>query len=186
MNVDAKNILVMTGSPRKGGNSDILADAFIKGASAAGHEVSVFRAAADVVNGCRACDACWSKGKPCVFPDGFEKLFPLLEKADVLVLCTPIYWFGFSAQIKSAIDKFYSYGSSKRKADLKIKETVLLLCAEDTDPNVFNGAIETYKGICDYKEWKDRGIISVMNVNAKGDINGNEALAQAEQLGSSI
>lgn len=182
----SKNILIITGSPRKGGNSDTLAEAFIKGAEANGNEVSVFRAAHDLVNGCRACDACWSKGKPCVFSDGFEKLAPLLEKADMLVLCSPVYWFGFSAQLKSAVDKFYSYESSNRKTALKISETILLLCAEDTDPHVFAGPTATYKGICDFKGWKDRGMITVVNVGAKGDIVGNEALAEAEKLGLTV
>lgn len=182
-----KNILIITGSPRKGGNSDMLADAFARGAKASGHDVSVFASAHDVVAGCKACNACWSKGDACVFPDGFRNLSPLLEKADVLVLASPLYWFGFSAQIKAAVDKFYAYMSPNRKAALKIAEAVLLMTAEGSeDELLLKGSLGTYEGICDYMEWKNRGVITVTDVNAKGEIAGNPALAEAEKLGASL
>ena len=95
-----KNILVLTGSPRKGGNSDLMADAFIKGAIAKGHQVIKFETAKKVIGGCKACDKCWSLGTACVFRDDFAELEPLIEKADVIVLATPLYWFNMSAQIK--------------------------------------------------------------------------------------
>lgn len=54
-----KKVLVLTGSPRKGGNSDLLADALIKGAQASGHTAVKFEAGAMQINGCSACDRCW-------------------------------------------------------------------------------------------------------------------------------
>lgn len=178
-----KNILVLTGSPRRGGNSDILADHFIKGLESAGHIATRFNAAADPVLGCKACDACWSKGLACVFADGFARLGPLLEKADALALVSPLYWFTFSAQIKAAVDKFYSYMSPRRKTELSIKEGALLMCGEGGE-ECFKGPVETFKGICDYLKWKNRGMIIVPHINAKGDILGNAALRETEKLGA--
>ncbi|MDL2210814.1 flavodoxin family protein, partial [Desulfovibrio sp. OttesenSCG-928-O18] len=132
-----RNILVITGSPRKGGNTDTLVDAFIKGASHAGHTVSRFNAAATEIKGCRGCDKCWTTGTPCIFRDGFDTLAPMLAEADTLVLASPVYWFGFSTQLKSAVDKFYAMVRETCPTPLKIKDAILLLVAGDEDEAVF-------------------------------------------------
>lgn len=182
----SKNILVMTGSPRKNGNSETLANAFIKGAKSKGHVVTVFDTATKTVKGCRACNACWSKGDACVFEDGFRELAPLLAEADLIVLATPLYWFGFTAQIKAAIDKFYSFMVPACKQKLKATEMALLMCAEDARQQAYVGAVGTYKEICDFLQVKDRGMITVTGVNLIGDIVGNPALAEAEAFGASL
>lgn len=180
----SKNVLVITGSPRKDGNSEKMADAFIKGAQSKGHEVTKFNAAAKTIGGCRACDTCWSKGRACSFIDGFTELEPLLEHADVIVFATPLYWFGISAQLKAAIDRMYAFTMENSKKRLKIQEGVMLICGADEGMEIFNGAIETYKSILDYMKWKNSGILAVPNVSAKGDIQNTDALQKAEQLGS--
>lgn len=181
-----KNILVLTGSPRKGGNSDTLADAFIEGARSKGHDAARFETAVKTVQGCRACNACWSKGDACIFDDGFRELAPLLVKADVLVLATPLYFYGFASQIKAAIDKFYSFMVPHAKQKLKLKEAVLLMTAEEDRQEAFAGSVGTYKSICEYLELADRGMITVQGVNAKGEIAGNASLEQARALGASM
>lgn len=182
----SKNILVITGSPREGGNSELMADAFIAGAKAKGHETVKFRAAAKKINGCTACNTCWSKGRACSFDDGFTELEPLLEKADVLVFSSPLYWFGMTAQIKAAIDKFYAYLMDNCQRPLHIKESALLICGEGKEIESFNGAVETYKYTADYWRWKDAGVLVVPKVYAKGAIAKTDALARAEELGRSI
>lgn len=182
----SKNILVVTGSARKNGNSETLADAFIKGAKSKGHEVAKFRAAEKTIQGCRNCNACWSKGDACIFDDGFRELAPLMAKADVLVLASPVYFFGMTAQIKAAIDKIWAFLQPAAKEKLKIAESVLLMCAEDTRLEVYNGCVGTYKGIGDFMQWKDRGIITVLGVGPLGAMAENSALAEAEALGASM
>jgi multimeric flavodoxin WrbA len=86
-----------------------MAEAFMKGALSKGHQVTKFRAAAKAISGCKACNTCWSKDRACSFRDGFTELEPLLEKADVTVFASPLYWFGMSSQIKAAIDRMYAY-----------------------------------------------------------------------------
>ena len=178
-----KNILVITGSPRKKGNSTLLAEAFIKGAKAKGHEVTTFDAAAKNIKGCKACGSCWSKGRACVFTDGFTELEPLLEQADAVVFATPLYWFSFSAQIKAAIDKMNAYDSEKVLRPLKVKEAALLVCGAGEDERIFDGIIATYKSMLKYLGWRDNGIITVTGVQEKGDILKTEALASAEKSG---
>ena len=120
-----KNILILTGSPRVGGNSDLMADAFQKGAESAGHKVVRYEAGRNAILPCRACEACFSNGKACVWDDRFSnELAPLIEEADVIVLATPLYWFTFPAQLKAAIDKMYSFIIGER--NIAGKEAFLL------------------------------------------------------------
>jgi multimeric flavodoxin WrbA len=182
----SKNILVLTGSPRKNGNTDLLAQAFIEGAIEAGHQVERYDAGRKMIHGCTACDACWSKGTACVFTDGFTELEPMLEAADVLVIASPLYWSTFPAQLKAAIDKLYAYVSPACQLPLKIKESALLACGELEGEQIFKGMVETYLGIADYLAWLNRGIIRVPEVFAKGDILKTDALEKAKTLGKSI
>ncbi|MBE6035835.1 MAG: flavodoxin family protein [Clostridiales bacterium] len=179
-----KNVLVITGSPRKGGNSDLMADAFIEGAKSAGHIVTKWCSGEKNIEGCRACETCFSTGKACSFDDDFNQLAPLIEKAEVLVLATPVYWFSYPAQIKAAIDKMYSFYMGKRS--LKIKESVLLTCAEMDDMSVFDGMKTTYDHIRSFLQWENRGYLAVPSVHAAGDIIGTTALHKARALGSEL
>lgn len=179
-----KNILVLTGSPRKGGNSDMLAESFIKGASDQGHHIIKFETAFKKIIPCIACNRCWTQGTACVVPDAFTELEPLLEKADMLVFVTPIHWFAMSVSIHLALDKLYAYARNGNKT-LPITEAMLLMCSAD-GPDAFRGAMETYKLILDYLNWKDAGTLTVPNVSQKNDILNTNALIRAERLGSRI
>jgi len=184
--LEKKDVLVITGSPRKNGNSDKMADAFIKGTQSVGHEVTKFEAGKKKIDGCKACETCWSKGRPCSFQDDFDELAPLLEAADVIVFSTPLYWFSFSTQIKAAIDKMYAYVGGNCKRPLKIKESLLFVCGADDAIHVFDGIKATYKESALYMKWQDRGVMVVPNVNGKADIEATDVLGKIEELGKSL
>jgi multimeric flavodoxin WrbA len=156
----------------------------MKGATEAGHEVIQCDAGRKNIMGCKACDTCYSKGKPCSFDDDFNSIAPLMEKADIIVFVTPLYWFTFPAQLKAAIDKMYSFIIGGK--ELKIKESMLLVCGEDADESVFNGIVNTYKRISCYQKWTDRGHLVVPGVLNKGDILSTEYLVIAEKMGHTI
>ncbi len=181
-----KNILVITGSPRKDGNSELMADAFIRGSRSNGHEVTKFRAASKKIGGCRACNTCWSKGRACTFQDGFTQLEPLLEKADSIVFASPLYWFSLSAQIKAAIDRMNAYDAENCKKPLKIKESILLVCGANEGMDIFKGVIETYKSIANYMNWENAGIVAVPKVGTQKEVLKTDAVHTAEQLGKSL
>lgn len=183
----SKNILVLTGSPRKQGNSDMMAEAFIRGAKSAGHIVNKYEAAFTKISGCRACDTCWSKGVPCSFNDAFnEKFAPLIEKADILVLCMPLYYYGFPASIQATLEKTYSYVVPQCPSKMKISETALLICGGDHEHYLYSGAIDTYKHISERFQWKDRGMVIATGVMEKGEITSTDYLKQSETLGKNI
>ena len=94
------NILVVTGSPRKGGNTEILADAFAQAAKESGHEVTVRKLSRLKVGPCLACEYCFTHDGVCVQNDDMNEILLDVHKADMLVLASPIYWFDISAQIK--------------------------------------------------------------------------------------
>lgn len=177
----AKNILILTGSPRVGGNSDALAAAFAEGAREAGHMVQVFDAGRASILPCRACDACSKAGK-CVFNDDFQKLDPMLREADVIALVSPLYWYDVSAQLKLAIDKLKSFSGA-----LHIRESVLLMCGAVEDTARFDGAVQVYKRITEGSlQWTDRGVILAGGCSPKGAIADHPALEQARALGKSL
>lgn len=178
-----KNILIITGSARSGGNSELLAEAFAKGAKASGHTVNTFHSGQDRMSGCIACDACWSTGKPCVIEDGFDAMWPLLEQADMLVFCSPLYWYSFSGHIKNAMDRIYAYSKKDIPRPLKVREAMLLMCGETWFKKSFDGPAESYRQILGYKGWKDRGRLFVTSVHEQGEIAGNSALKTAEEMG---
>ncbi len=180
---ERKNILIMTGSAREGGNSDLLAEAFAKGAREAGHDVRIFACGRAHIRACLFCGKCWAAGSPCVQKDDFEQLWPLLEQADMLVFCSPLYWYNVSGHLKCAVDRFFPYSQKGKPRDLKIRETMLLMCGESWFEKSFAGPAEAYRQMIGYKGWKDRGRLFATKVFEKGDIAGSSVLKKAEQMG---
>ena len=180
---EKKNILVVTGSAREGGNSMLLADAFARGARGAGHTVNLFHSGLAPMGACLHCDGCWTTGRPCVVEDGFTGFWPLLEQADMLVFCSPLYWYNFSGHIKCAMDRMYPWSRKGRPRDLRVQEAMLLMCGESLFPRSFAGAAEAYRQMLGLKRWQDRGRLFVTGVHEFGAMEGHKALAVAEQMG---
>ena len=104
----AMKILVLTGSPRKDGNTNFLADELIRGATEAGHSVDRFDSAFKKVHSCIACDVCEMSGKPCVFKDDFEFVRARIIEADLVAFVSPVYFWGFSTPLKAVMDRFHA------------------------------------------------------------------------------
>ena len=103
-----KKIVVITGSPRKNGNSFAMTDAFIKAAEKKGHSITRYDAADMEIKGCTACESCFKAKNACVFDADFNSMVPVIEEADVVVFATPLYWYTFPAQLKAVIDKLFA------------------------------------------------------------------------------
>lgn len=181
-----KEILVLAGSPRINGNSDMLADAFIEGAQNAGHSVTKIYAAAHKVNGCLGCNKCWSDGTHCVQKDDMVKIYPAFEKASVLVFATPLYYYSWSAQIKSVLDRTFTYASPGRKANMAVKECALLVAAETREPADLDGLVGSYRIAARFCRWKDRGVLLATGVYEKGAVKEGNWLEQAKKMGMEI
>jgi len=176
----SKKIVVLTGSPRKNGNSFAMTDAFIKVAEAKGHTITRFDAADLTVSGCTACETCYQSGKACSIDDDFNKLAPSIEEADAVVFTAPLYWYTFPAQLKAVIDKFFALYCGKR--GVGNKECALISCCAEDDVAVMDGIVFAYKHTTELMEWKSVGEVLVPSVHNPGDIQKTDGIAQAAAL----
>ena len=174
-------ILVITGSPRKNGNSATLADHFIKGAKEAGHEVVRFDAAFKKVHPCIACNSCGMNG-PCVFKDDFEFVRKHIIGANCVVFATPMYYFGISAQLKAVIDRFYAINGSIHVP----KKAVLLMTYANTAASEAVPIKSHYEVLLKYLGWTDAGQVIAPGVWPVGAIRHTRFPEQAYRLGKSI
>ena len=133
----SKKIVVITGSPRKNGNSFAMTDAFIKAAEEKVHTVTRFDAAMKNVGGCHACETCFKTGKACSFDDDFNDVAPAIMEADAVVFTMPVYWYSIPAQVKGVIDKLFSFCVAGK--DVAGKECALVTCCEEDDMSVMDG-----------------------------------------------
>ena len=174
-------ILILTGSPRKKGNSATLADYFTKGATEAGHEVVRFDAAYKKVHPCRACNSCGMDG-PCVFEDDFDFVRTHIMDAGCVVFATPMYYFGISSQLKAVIDRFYAINGKIHVP----KKAVLLMTYANTAASEAVPIKSHYEVLLRYLGWTDAGQVIAPGVWPVGAINRTKYPEQAYQLGKKI
>lgn len=176
-------ILVLSGSPRKGGNSDLLAAEFAASAQEKGHEVDVVRVAERKIGGCAGCERCWENGgAPCVQKDGMQELYPMLNLADMVVFATPCYYFGFPAQLKAVMDRFYPFSKEGKSDVFGDKQCAMIVCGGSEDEDDFEAQVRSYEIMTDSIGWEDRGILVVTGVNERGDVKGTDWMQAARDL----
>ena len=174
-------ILVLTGSPRKNGNSNTLADNFIKGAAEKGHEIVRFDAAEKEVHPCIACNSCGMDG-PCVFDDDFEFVREHIISANLVVFATPMYYFGMSSQLKAVIDRFYAINGQIHVH----KKTVLLMTYANNSRQNELPIVTHYEELLSYLGWEDAGRVIAPGVWTEGSVQRTKYPAMAYELGKSI
>ena len=175
-------IVILTGSPRKCGNTDVLAQAFADGAKI-NNDVEIINVCDFKVNPCMGCNSCFTReGNKCFQNDAMQEIYAKLSQADMLVIASPVYFYGISAQLKAVIDRIHT----PTRKTFKIKSLALLLTAGSTKSSVFDAIAKQYELILDYFHFEDKGRIFVGGVNDKGAIAGREELGQAYALGKSI
>lgn len=175
-------ITVITGSPHRRGTSALLADEFIRGAQEAGHEVFRFDSAFARVSPCLGCDKCGNGAAPCVQKDDMQELNPHLKEAELVALVTPLYYFGFSAQIKAVIDRFYANDNNIHGG----KRAVLLATAYDADARVMDALAAHFETICRYVKWENAGRVLALDCNTRADIERTNFPQMAYELGKSL
>ena len=176
----SKKIVVITGSPRKNGNSFAMTDAFIQAAEAKGHTVTRFDAAMKNVGGCHACMTCYKTGKACSFDDDFNTIAPAILEADAVVFTTPVYWYSIPAQIKGVIDRLFSLVIGGK--DVAGKECAMIVCCEEHEMDVMDGVRMPLERTAALLKWNMVGEVLVPGVLNEGDIAKTDGCAQAAAL----
>lgn len=174
-------IVVLSGSPRKDGNTELLVNSFAEGAKKH-NDVEVISIREYHVQPCCGCNSCRTGSRKCFQKDDMCSVFEKLSDADILVIASPVYFYGVSAQLKAVIDRFHS----PERQQAGFKGMALLLVAADTIPNLFDSIISQYRLTLDYFQLKDYGMVTVGGVEEKGAIKGSEKLKEAYALGLSL
>ena len=178
----SKKILILSGSPRKGGNSDLLCDAFLRGAKEAGNEVEKIRIAEKKIGYCSACYYCVQSGGVCAKKDDMTELLQKMIDADVIVLSSPVYFYSIDAQLKAVIDRTVA-----RWTQVKNKAFYYIVTCADDDRASQERTLECFRGYADCVEGaKEMGVVYGTGVHKPGEIKNTPAFTEAYQLGRSV
>ncbi|MDD4849316.1 MAG: flavodoxin family protein [Gemmiger sp.] len=177
-----KKVLVISGSPRKGGNSDTLCDAFIRGASESGHDTEKVFLRSQKINYCTGCGVC-NTTHQCVQRDDMAALLEKLVQADVIVLATPVYFYTMDGQMKTMIDR-----TVPRYQEIAGKDFYFIVTAADTDAAAMQRTISGFRGFtadC-LPNAHEKGIVYGTGVWQVGEIQNSPALQQAYEMGKQV
>ena len=175
-------ILVIESSPHKKGSSNLLADHFIRGAEERGHQVMVFDAGHANLHPCLGCDVC-GMSNPCCQKDDMIGLQEKILGSDMVVFVTPLYYFGMSTQLKTVIDRFYSFNGKLTEKGLK---TALIVAAWDENDWTMKDISAHYETLCRYLHFKDQGQILGTGCGSVSMTRNTMFTKQAYELGKSL
>lgn len=177
----SKKVLILSGSPRNNGNSDILCDEFMKGAIEGGNEVEKIRVAEKKIGFCMGCYACEPTGV-CAIKDDMAEVLQKMIDADVIVLASPVYFYSVDAQLKALIDRTIA-----RWLEVKNKEFYYIVTAAEAELEAAETTIECLRGYAKCVEGaKEMGIIYGLGVLKKGEIINTKAMTEAYDMGKSV
>jgi Multimeric flavodoxin WrbA len=178
----SKKVLILSSSPRKNGNSEILCDKFMKGAEEAGNQVEKISLHEKNIHYCTGCGVCNTTHK-CVQTDDMAEILDKMLAADVIVMATPVYFYTMNAQMKTLIDR-----AVPKYTEISNKEFYFIVTAADTEQENLERTIDGFRGFTDgcLKGAVERGVIYGAGVWHKGEINGTKAMHQAYEMGKSV
>ncbi len=171
-----KNILILSASPRKNGNSDILCQQFMKGAEDAGNQVELISLYDKSIGFCRACYACFKTGK-CVLKDDMAEILDKIQAADVLVVATPTYFLTMNGKLKNTIDRFLP-----KWQDLGGHDVYIIITGHDGREGL-KLVGEELTTIFSYLGNEIKGVIWGEGVWQKGEVTSTKAMDEAYQAG---
>ncbi len=177
-----KNVLILSGSPRKGGNSDLLCDEFMRGAKEAGHKVTKINVADKKIAPCRGCYYCNEHNGKCIHKDDMTDILQAMIDADVLVLASPVYFYSIDAQLKALIDRTVA-----RWTEIRDKEFYYIATCADTEKESIETTLACFRGYADCVEGaKEMGVIYGTGVYEKGEVKDSPAMAEAYEMGKNV
>lgn len=177
-----KKVLIISSSPRKGGNSETLAASFAKGAQDAGHSTQTVYLREKKFGFCKGCLSCLKVGH-CVINDDAVEVAAKMHDADVLVFATPVYYYSVSGQLKTMLDR----ANPLYDSDYAFTKVYLLATAAEDAPYVVEGAVKAVQGWVDcFGRCTLADTIFAGGVNGVGDISGHPALEKAYRAGKEI
>ena len=178
-----KKVLILSGSPRKGGNSDILCDEFARGARKRGHEVEKVFISEKKIAPCLGCYYCKDHGGKCVYDDDMAELLQKIIDCNVLVLSSPVYFYAICAQLKIVIDRTVA-----RWTELENKNLYYIMTSADDESDTMDGTLACFHGfaMC-INGYEEKGTLYGRGVHEKGEVKNRPELMQiAYEMGESV
>lgn len=174
-----KKVLIISASPRKGGNSDLLCDQFLKGAREAGHQAEKIFLPEHKINYCLGCGVC-NNTHVCVQKDGMKPLLDKMAEADVIVLATPVYFYSMDGQLKTFIDR-----TVPRYTEITDKDFYFILSAADTEKKNMTRTLEALRGFTEdcLDGAREQGVIYGVGAWQKGEVKNTPAYQEAYEAG---
>lgn len=177
----SKRVLVLSGSPRKGGNSDLLCDQFILGAKESGNTVEKIFVSDNKIGYCTGCYACENTGK-CVQKDDMASILEKIIESDVIVMATPVYFYSLDAQMKTLIDRTVA-----RYTEINNKEFYFIATAAVNSKALLERTMECFRGFTDCLNGsKEKGVIYGTGAWQKGDIKASQSMKEAYEMGKNL
>jgi multimeric flavodoxin WrbA len=177
----AKKVLVLSASPRKGGNSDLLCDQFVRGAKEAGNEAEKIFLKDKNINYCTGCGTCFNTGK-CVQKDDMAEVLEKMVAADVIVMATPVYFYTMNGQMKTLIDR-----TCPRYTEISNKDMYFIMAAAVSRKDALERTLEGFRAFTSCLTGpKEKGVIYGTGAWKKGDIKGSKAMTQAYEMGKKV
>lgn len=177
-----KNIIILSSSPRRGGNSDTLCNEFLRGAKDAGHTVEKIFLGDKSINYCTGCSTCAIHNRPCPQRDDMPEILDKMIAADIIVMATPVYFYTMSAQMKTLIDRccgLYTQMSGK-------EFYFIVTAAEDNQPRM-ERTIDTFQGFLDCLDGATiKGVVYGLGVWHVGEVNNRPVMDEAYRMGNKI
>ena len=178
----SKTVLVLSTSPRKGGNSDALADAFVRGAQKAGNQVEKITLYDKTIGFCKGCLSCQNTQR-CIIRDDADAITQKMLTADVIAFATPIYYYGMCGQMKTLLDR----ANPLFAAAYQFRDIYLLAAAAEADEHTVDGAVTGLQGWIDcFEKARLAGTVFAGGVTAVGEIQGHPALQQPYETGKTV
>jgi multimeric flavodoxin WrbA len=174
-----KHVLILAGSPRKGGNSDLLCDQFLLGAKEAGHQVEKIYVADQEINYCTGCGACFEKTGNCVQQDDMADVLAKMIHADVIVMATPVYFYRMNGQMKTLIDR-----TCPGYTEISNKDFYFIMTAAVTNSTLLERTLESFRGFtaC-LDDAREKGVVYGTGAWHAGEIKGSGAMDEAFAMG---
>ncbi len=178
----AKKVILVSSTPRKNGNSEVLAEEFARGAREAGNETEMIRVRDFDLKFCVGCLSCQSHDR-CVLQDGMNELYERFQQADVLVFATPVYYYAVSGQLKTFLDRL----NPLYPRENRFRDVYLLATCSDTEKAALEGAIKDIQGWIDcFEGVRLAGVVYGTGATAVGEIRRTCAPQEAYRLGSAV
>lgn len=178
----SKKVLVLSASPRKSGNSEMLCDQFMLGVKESGNQVEKIFVVDKKIHYCVACEVCKRNGGICVHKDDMVEVLEKIITSDVIVMATPVYFYTMDAQMKTLIDRTVA-----RYTEIKNKDFYFIVTAADESKQAMERTLEGFRGftLC-LGGAKEKGIIYGTGAWNKGDIKESQAMKQAYEMGKNV